>query len=173
MLSQIELLQVNQSVERILHAPGNEMRAGSVLEMAFVIDEASDLEYSKEIVMEIADSLKRHSETFRNVRCNIVRWGAEGDITTEVMPLTFVQMGKAFARPCQGTPGLEELLGYLKLYHARAKCIIVATQGGYDLGDVSACMEYLNPFLKRKLLLIEGHDLIMGSRLWMDLCRME
>lgn len=174
MLSQIELLQVNRCVEQILHTPGNEMRAENVLEMAFVIDEGADGEYVVEVTGEIAGSLKKHSDTFRNVRCNLVRWGTDGDIMTEVMPLAFVQMGRAKARPSKGVPNLEELLGYLKLYHARAKCIILVTQGEYAVGHIGTCIEHMNPFLKRKLLVLKEHDLIMGSRFYMDLCsRME
>lgn len=66
-------------------------------------------------------------------------------------------------------PRLEDLTGYLKLYHARSKCILVITEGNYEVSDRKSAREALNPFLKSRLVLITPQELQTGLKLFMDL----
>lgn len=43
----------------------------------------------------------------------------------------------------------------MKLFYARSKVILLLTDGNYIVKDEKAVSEALNPFLKRKLVLIE------------------
>lgn len=170
MLTQMKRLQINQCVDRILNAPGNQVKSGMVLEMAVVLDESCGEKYILELSSELAASLKAHADIFQNVRCNVIRWGAGEDICTEIMPLAFVQLGKAVPRICEGMPRFDSLTAYLKLYHARCRLVLVLTKGAYRFGNPAACMDNLTPFLKRKLLLVQDEELITGSQLYLKLC---
>lgn len=69
--------------------------------------------------------------------------------------------------PAGGAPGeicasaekqpktLDELLRQLKLFYARSKLIIVLTDGSYRIEDEKKVWEHLNPFLRRKLLMVQ------------------
>lgn len=92
--TQIQKLQLNNQVDRILQAPGN-FRGGN-LEMTMVFDYAMDIGLLKEEAGQIIASLKAHSPVFQNVRFNGVKWKGDNDITNQVIPMTFVQMGKFF-----------------------------------------------------------------------------
>ena len=94
-LTQIQKLQLNKQVDRILHAPGNQPASRQQLEMAFVFDGFSDMEYLKSTAQDAVAALKAHDKIFQNVRSNVVFWNAE-KIKTETMPMSFIQMGKPF-----------------------------------------------------------------------------
>lgn len=53
------------------------------------------------------------------------------------------------------TKTLDELLRQLKLFYARSKLIIVLTDGSYQIADEKKVWEHLNPFLRRKLLIVQ------------------
>lgn len=178
--SPLRKMQLNQNVDRILNAPGNVIKPGGNLEMAFVFDETSDSVYLKTASAEAVSGLRSHSEIFRNVRCNVVHWKA-GSISTEVMPLAYVQLGKALHVPEDvsretkqhgdsevSLPGLDELTGHLKLYHARSKCILIFTEGNYITGDMRRLAENLNPFLKTRILVITPENMIPGGRILIE-----
>ncbi len=164
-LSQIQQIQVNKQVDMILHAPGSQVLEKQQLEMAFVFDMSADKEYLKSTTTDIVTTLKRHDKIFQNVRCNVIRW--EEKLSTEVMPMSFIQMGKPFAEDKAGAlvdkvALLEELCSYLKLFHARSKCIIVVTEGNYVTEDRKKLIDALNPFLKSKILFVTPDKMFMG-----------
>ena len=173
-LTQIQKLQLNKQVDRILHAPGNQPTGNQQLEMAFVFDASIETESIKTTAQDTVAALKAHDKIFQNVRSNVVYWGVE-KICTEAMPMSFIQIGKPFVewgnRKVDKSPKLDELCAYLKLYHARSKCIILFTQADYELGDKKKVKESLNPFLKHKLLVVTPDKMITGTNIFMELIR--
>ena len=173
-LTQIQKLQLNKQVDRILHAPGNQPAGKLQLEMAFVFDGSGEEEYIKTTVQDAVAALKSHDKIFQNVRSNVVFWNAE-KICTETMPMSFIQMGKPFVERekniVDNSPKLDELCEYLKLYHARSKCIILFTEGNYELGDKERVKQSLNPFLKHKLLVVTPDKMITGTAIFMEMIR--
>ena len=170
----------------ILQSPANQVRDRK-LEMAFVFDLGSDPSYLRETAAQVASALKQHDRIFQNVRCNAVYWAADG-LTTEVLPMSYVQLGrvceKVGNRTADGSenicpedqvvevsrkPRLEDLTGYLKLYHARSKCILVISEGNYEVSDKKSAREALNPFLKSRLVMITPKELQTGLKLFMGL----
>lgn len=153
-LGMIQLLKMKQGVERILHVPGN--YKGGILEMAFVIDCSLPVSEAKELVQSMVKALRSHSETFRNVRLNVIWWKAEEEITTEVLPLAAMQLGTPFEGYEQRTEdkNIDKLLENLKLFQARSKLILLLSPGKFQVQDQEKCMESLKPFLGRKMLLL-------------------
>lgn len=174
-LSQVKLMQINKSVDKILHAPGNSPVGNSQLEMAFVVDMSCDTEYLKETTKEIVNSLKRHDKIFQNVRSNLIFWGEE--CKTEVTPMSFIQIGKVFESPqfvktdVDKQSSLDKLCAYLKLFHARSKCIIIITNENYKVEDKKKVIEGLNPFLKNRILMVMPAEMMSGSVLNLNLIK--
>lgn len=173
--TQIQKLQLNNQVDRILHTPGN-FRGGN-LEMTMVFDYAMDIGLIKEEAGQIIASLKAHSPVFQNVRFNGVKWKGDSDIINQVIPMTFVQMGKFFeeniSAECSKLPpdkkNLEVLLEKLKLFHARSKLILILTQGEYQISDRETAKAALTPFLKQKILIIEPEHIKTGMQIFLEL----
>lgn len=180
MLTDIELLQLKNAVNHILHVPGN--YTGGVLEMAVVADYNLQEDILRESCGRIADMLKKQDETFRNVRLNLIRWISDEQIEKEVIPMSFLLTGRAFTGgaaagtkvetadgglPEKTVKTLDELFRQLKLFYARSKVILVLTDGSYRIADERMVKEYLQPFLARKLLLLQNGKLLFGSRLFM------
>ncbi|MDE5802990.1 MAG: hypothetical protein K2I22_08765 [Lachnospiraceae bacterium] len=168
MFTDIELLQLKNAVSRILHVPGN--YTGGVLEMAIVADYNLPVGTLHEECRQIADMLKKQNETFRNVRLNLIRWISDTQIEKEVIPLSFLLAGRAFADEAAAektVKTLDELFRQLKLFYARSKVILVLTDGSYRTENKNAVKEYLQPFLARKLLLLQKGEQIPGIRLFM------
>ena len=73
----------------------------------------------------------------------------------------------------------EELCAYLKLYHARCRCILVFADccyeeleiRGFYIADTEKAKQQLNPFLKYRLLIITKDKMMTGSELMMRLIR--
>ena len=73
----------------------------------------------------------------------------------------------------------EELCAYLKLYHARCRCILVFVDCSYEelemrgfhIADTDKAKQQLNPFLKYRLLIITKDKMVTGSELMMKLIR--
>lgn len=182
MLTDIQLLQLKNAVSRILHVPGN--YTGGVLEMAVVADYNLSMDTLGGECRQIADMLKKQNETFRNVRLNLIRWISDEQIAKEVIPLSFLLAGRAFVKETDTKAAdieirgeaasektikkLDELFRQLKLFYARSKVILVLTDGGYRIEDKKAVKEYLQPFLARKLLLLQNGEQIAGIRLLME-----
>lgn len=181
MFTDMELLQLKNAVSRILHAPGN--YTGGVLEMAIVTDYNLPAGALREGCRQIADMLKKQNETFRNVRLNLIRWISDEQIEKEVTTLSFLMTGRAFADKAavekedirktdtalseKRIKTLDELFRQLKLFYARSKVILILTDGSYRTEDERAVKEYLQPFLARKLLLLQNGEQIPGVRLLM------
>lgn len=153
-LGMIQLLRMKQGVERILHVPGN--YKGGILEMALVIDCGLPAEEAKEQVQGIVKALKSHSETFRNVRFNVIWWKSDREIATEVLPMAAMQLGTPFDgyEQKQEDKCIDKLLENLKLFQARSKLILLLCKGDFSVQDPEKCMESLKPFLGRKMLLL-------------------
>lgn len=158
MLTDIQLMKIKNSVMRILHVPGN--YNGGILEMAIVADYHMPYEELNEISKKIANGLKHQNETFRNVRLNLIKWVSDEQIIKELSSLPKLQMGSAYEDYAKTTEDktLDELLRQLKLFYARSKVIIVLTDGSYYIKDEKAVWEHLNPFLRRKLLIVQPAD---------------
>lgn len=73
----------------------------------------------------------------------------------------------------------EELCAYLKLYHARCRCILVFVNCSFEeleiqefyITDTDRAKQQLNPFLKYRLLIITSDKMLTGSELMMRLIR--
>lgn len=164
MITDLQLMKIKYSVMRILHVPGN--YDGGILEMAIVADYHIPKEELSAMAAKLAHGLKRQNETFRNVRLNLIKWVSDEQIVKEISALPVLQMGRAFAdyedyAAAEKQPGvaqlksLDELLRQLKLFYARSKLIIVLTDGSYQIADEKKVWEHLNPFLRRKLLIVQ------------------
>lgn len=164
MLTQIQLLQIKNGVMRILHVPGN--YTGGNLEMAVVADYHIPHEELKALCAQIAGALKQTDEVFRNVRVNLIKWISDEQIIKEISSLPLLQMGRAFEdyeqyeiigdnAKVQKIKSADELMRQLKLFYARSKLILIITDGNYKIVDEAKTQEYLNPFLKRKILVIK------------------
>lgn len=153
-LGMIQLFKMKQGVERILNVPGN--YKGGILEMALVVDCGLDKETAKSSVQAIIKALKSHSETFRNVRLNVIWWKSDEEIVTEVTPMTVMQMGTPFEdyeKQCK-EKHIDALLKNLKMFQARSKLILLLSDGKFQIESDEGCMESLKPFLGRKTLLL-------------------
>ncbi|MBO5031143.1 MAG: hypothetical protein J6D08_04500 [Lachnospiraceae bacterium] len=202
-LTQLQKLELNKRVDKILHAPANALIRGQQLEIAFAADFSGDIQYVCSSIKDAATSLKAHDKIFQNVRSNMVYWNYN-QITTKVTPMSFIQMGRAFEnkqenigvddrtsekaeaaaitdrKPDNKTicvdnyPKIDVLCEYLKLYHARCRCILVFTDRPYeefakqtfDTADIEKTIQGLNPFLKYRLLVITRDKMLSGSE-WM------
>jgi hypothetical protein len=153
-LGMIQLLKMKQGVERILHVPGN--YKGGILEMALVIDCNLDKQTAKERVQAMVKALKSHSETFRNVRLNVIWWKTDEEIVTEVMPMAVLQIGTPFEsyEKMAAQKRIDGLFANLKLFQARSKLILLLSDGEFGIEQEENCMESLKPFLGRKMLLM-------------------
>ena len=193
-LTQLQRLELNKRVDKILNAPVNVTIKGQQPEMAFVLDLSSDMEYISGTLKDSAATLKAHDKIFQNIRSNIVYWGA-GRIETKVTPMSFIQIGKATenleeekneqpislnadekmqnALKAQShSNGFDDLCAYLKLYHARCRCLLLFTDKPDKLIESSVrdkAIESLNPFLKHRLLIITPEKMITGVEILMKL----
>ena len=190
MFSDMQLLQTKNAVTRILHAPGN--YNGGILEMAVITDCHIPAEELKEACRRIAQMLKK-DEIFRNVRLNLLKWVSDDCIEKEVIPMAFLLTGSAFvkeksdlaemtdgniaagdiagksATEGQSLKTLDELFRQLKLFYARSKVVLVLTDGSYRIADRQTVKEHLQPFLCRKLLLLQNGEQITGTQLLLKL----
>lgn len=182
MLTDIQLMKIKNSVMRILHVPGN--YNGGILEMAIVADYHMSCEELTEMSRKIANGLKHQNEIFRNVRLNLIKWVSDEQIIKEVSSLPKLQMGSTYQdyeqyrngedsdgsainseEPgCVAEKTLDELFRQLKLFYARSKVIIILTDGSYLVEDENKVVEYLNPFLKRKILFVYPDEVTMNYR---------
>ena len=97
-LTQLQKLELNKRVDKILNAPVNATIKGQQPEMAFVLDLSSDLDYIDSTLKDAASSLKAHDKIFQNIRSNIVYRSME-KIETKVTSMSFIQLGKATENP--------------------------------------------------------------------------
>ncbi len=170
-LTTVQKLQLHNQIERVLHAPGN--YRGGILEMAMVIDRTYEKAAVQELCADIISSCKKQSEIFRNVRLNMVLWGA-GEIRSEAVACAHVQMGTYFADYSseQEADGMqtEAVIEYLRKFHARSKLILLLTPDReriFRIAQPERVCAAMNPFLKHKLVLIYPDGIESGTGLAM------
>lgn len=151
MFSLLTSQKIRQSVERVLHVPGN--YTGGILEMTIVIDCNMEPVRQKEIIEDLAKTLKSQSEVFRNVRLNLVNWISDSEIRNEVIPIPKLMLGYDYVHNvCK--KHVEILFSNLKLFHARSKLVILVTPGTLDMEDEAAAKSAMKPFLEKKLIVL-------------------
>lgn len=186
-LTQLQRLELNKRVDKIFHAPSNVPAGGHQPEIAFVTQMSGDRNEIYSSVKDAVASLKAHDKMFQNMRSNMVYWGSS-KISSKVTPMSFILMGKAFEEEDQDSDivdstvaivdksqSFEDLCAYLKLYHARCRCILIFMDCTYVqfesqnfyIADREAAMAHLNPFLKYRLLVITRDKMVTGSELMM------
>lgn len=191
-LTQFQKLELNKRVDKIFHAPSNAPAKGHQPEIAFVTDVSGDIDAVHSSVRDAVASLKAHDKMFQNMRSNMVYWGRE-QITSKVTPMSFILMGRSLDSALaldseivgnldtnvDKSPNFENLCAYLKLYHARCRCILVFVDCSYEelaaryfyITDAKMAKQQLNPFLKYRLLIITKDKMMTGSELMMRLIR--
>lgn len=191
-LTQFQKLELNKRVDKIFHAPSNIPAKGLQPEIAFVADVSGDIDAVHSSVRDAVASLKAHDKMFQNMRSNMVYWGAE-QITSKVTPMSFILMGRALDSALtldnemvgnmeanvDKSLKFENLCAYLKLYHARCRCILVFVDCSSEeleakyfyITDAEMAKQQLNPFLKYRLLIITKDKMLTGSELMMRLIR--
>lgn len=144
--------QFTNRVERILHSPGS--IPGKMFEMAVVVDESLSLSDVQNFIPKLLGILKRHSDVFLNVRLNVVKWNGDDDIKNEVVPMSIAMISSYYNEYEQNkkTKTYEILMNYLKLFQARAKLIIIVTDGKYKTEDEEKLNKIMQPFLNRKVM---------------------
>lgn len=170
-LTPVQNLQLHNQIERVLHVPGN--YRGGILEMAIVIDLAYDMETVKILCADIIASCKKQSDIFRNVRLNMVLWGKK-EISTQAVASAYVQIGTFFAayrkEDVQGMKPTEEIMEYLKKFHARSKLILLLTpdKGRFcKIAQPGRLRAAMGPFLKQKLVIIYPEEIQSGTEFFM------
>ncbi|MDE7321932.1 MAG: hypothetical protein K2N73_04255 [Lachnospiraceae bacterium] len=179
-LTPFQKLELNKRVDRIFHAPTNASVRGHEPEIAFVADMTGDIECIHSSIKDAVSSLKQHDKMFQNMRSNVVYW-TRHTISSKVTPMSFILMGKAFDA-YSGTGDIvdvdnignfEKLCEYLKLYHARCRCILLFMDYSYEelerrkfyITDRERALQSLNPFIKYRLLIITKDKMLTGSEL--------
>lgn len=181
-------LELNKRVDKILHAPANAPAGGQQPEIAFVADLSGSREWICDSIKDAAASLRSHDKVFQNVRCNMVYWDGRS-ACSKVLPMPFIQLGRAFddldventMQTVDNALHMEGLCGYLKMYHARCRCILLFTDCTYEqsvrLGflaaDPRSAIENLNPFLRYRILIMTKDRAVTGSELMMKWIDME
>lgn len=189
-LTQFQKLELNKRVDRIFHAPANAAVRGHEPEIAFVADLSGDLEVIHSSIKDAVSSLKQHDKMFQNMRSNVIYWGRNG-ICSKVTPMSFILMGKAFSasgsvgdivdESVDNTADLDSLCAYLKLYHARCRCVLIFLDCSYeelegrkfDITDREKMIQSLNPFLKYRLLILTKDKMVTGTELMIKVVNMD
>ena len=157
-LSPVFLMQFKNTVERILHVKGN--YSGGILEMAIVLDHNVEAEMVRELVPQLLRTLKMHSEVFRNVRLNMVQWEADEQITNQVTLMAMAGLSSGYENYKQQTvkKDVMKLVQYLKVFQARAKLIIIVTDGRNEEGSQERLKTAMQPFLDKKMMQVVVAD---------------
>lgn len=142
--------QLKDTVERILHVPGN--YDGNILEMTVVVDSHLSKEEVQDLLPKLLRTLKMHSRIFQNVRFNFVLWKSDEQISHQVCPMTMAMMDSFYQdyEQEETEKHLENLAAYLKKFHARSKVILVLTRGAYQVKDREELHRQMQPFLEKK-----------------------
>lgn len=189
-LTQFQKLELNKRVDRIFHAPANAAVRGHEPEIAFVAALSGDLEAVHSSIKDAVSSLKQHDRMFQNMRSNVVYWERSG-ICSKVTPMSFILMGKAFSGSgsagdivdgnVDNTADFDSLCAYLKLYHARCRCVLIFLDCSYeelegrkfDITDREKVIQSLNPFLKYRLLILTKDKMVTGTELMIKVVNMD
>ena len=171
-LTPVRNLQLHNQIERVLHAPGN--YRGGILEMAIVIDRAYDRETVRGMCADIMESCKKQSDIFRNVRLNMVMWSGK-EICTQTVASAHIQMGTFFddyePEDAGNAKSTEELMEYLKKFHARSKLILIVAQDKerfHKVAEPDRLKGAMSPFLKQKLVIIYPEEMESGIKLFIQ-----
>ncbi|MGN0297809.1 MAG: hypothetical protein ACI4C1_01265 [Lachnospiraceae bacterium] len=150
--SPIQRMELIRYAEQILHLPGNQ--SGQILEMAIVFDRNVSQEKLQDAVNFLVPALKQHSDTFRNVRLNLIQWGSDDCIDLQVTSMGFLLMGNCFPKlqEIRSDKTMEQLAAYLKLYTARCRLILILTDGQINVGNREQLESHMKPFLFRKMI---------------------
>ena len=155
-LTPLQRLELNKRVDKIFHAPSNAPANGHQPEIAFVTPMSGDMNEICSSLKDAVATLKAHDKMFQNMRSNMVYWHTD-KITSKVTPMSFILMGRAFEDVTQDSKNnimcsdmvdnlesivdksqhFEDLCAYLKLYHARCRCILVLMNCTYANLDYS------------------------------------
>lgn len=191
-MTQLQKLELNKRVDKIFHAPSNVPAGNHQPEIAFVTPMSGNLELVQSSIKDAVASLKAHDKMFQNMRSNMVYWASD-KITSKVTPMSFILMGRSLDsalasddeivgnpdKNVDKSPNFENLCAYLKLYHARCRCILVFVDCSYEelearyfyITNAEMAKQQLNPFLKYRLLIITKDKMLTGSELMMRLIR--
>jgi len=148
----VERQKLKNTVEQVLHAPGN--YRGGILEMAMVVDCNLSGETVREVSKEIVSILKSHSEVFRNVRFHLIQWQSDSKIIKELSSMALILTGGAWESYEQAKEDkcMDELVRQLKLFYARSKLIILLTDREPTVNDEQTVKNNMQPFLRKKLI---------------------
>lgn len=163
--SPVFLMNFKNTVERILHVKGN--YNGGILEMAVILDHNVSSETMQEIVPQLFRTLKMHSEVFRNVRLNMVQWETDEKICNQVSPMSMAGLSSYYEGYESKTVKKDwlKLVQYLKMFQARAKLIILVTDGKNEEVQSEQLKREMQPFLDKKLMqVIVGEELQIQYR---------
>ena len=163
--SPVFLMNFKNTVERILHVKGN--YNGGILEMAVVLDHNLSRETMQEIVPQLFRTLKMHSEVFRNVRLNMVQWQSNEEISNQVSPMSMAGLSSYYEEyECKAVKkDWFKLVQYLKMFQARAKLIILITDGKNEEVSAEQLKREMQPFLDKKLMqVIVGEEIKIQYR---------
>ena len=158
--SPVFLMNFKNTVERILHVKGN--YNGGILEMAVILDHNVSRETMQELVPQLFRTLKIHSEVFRNVRLNMVQWESDEKILNQVSPMSMAGLSSYYeGYECKRVKkDWLKLVQYLKMFQARAKLIILVTDGKNEEVSLEQLKREMRPFLDKKLMqVIVGEEL--------------
>lgn len=159
MFSIVEKKRLKDSVDRVLHVPGN--FTGPILEMTLVLDHKNEKEYMKEITKDIIATLKSKGETFRNVRLNVVHWKGNEHYINEVTGMSLLLMERYYedyqVEECEKQA--EYLMEYLKKFHARSKLVIIVSDS-FEIVSREKYEASVKPFLGKKTILVKRGVLI-------------
>lgn len=150
-MTQVEKLQLKNTVERVLHAPGNSIKNN--LEWTFVFDYNMPKDELQEVSKEIIITLKQHNVIFQNARLNVVEWKSDEEIYHKNVSMPSIQIGSYFQdyETKEEDKKIENLAAALKLFQARAKLIILITNKEYKPVDMQKWKDNMNPFLFHRL----------------------
>lgn len=158
-LSIIVMKKFRDTVERILHVPGN--YRGGILEMAVVVDTALNKDILKSLLPQLLRGLKQNGIVFMNVRFNYILW-KQNTIETQVCPMMqgllegfyeSYEQDSEFKRERQ-KKNFGNLIEYLKLFQARSKIVILLTTGNENYWNTEEYKKLMQPFLDKKLLVV-------------------
>lgn len=172
-LTPVRNLQLHNQIERVLHVPGN--YRGGILEMAIVIDQTYDRDAVRTLCADIMESCKKQSDVFRNVRLNMVMWSAK-EIYTQAVASAYIQMGNFFddyeSEDADNAKSTEELMEYLKKFHARSKLILIVARDKerfHTVTDPDRLRVAMSPFLKQKLVIIYPEEMQSGTEYFISI----
>ncbi|MBO5303655.1 MAG: hypothetical protein J6A92_06350 [Lachnospiraceae bacterium] len=152
-LSILTIKKFKDTIERILHVPGN--YRGGILEMAVVADSRLQVEEIQNILPQLLKALKQKGQIFQNVRFNYIFWKNQS-IETTVCPMMQAML-ESFYQPYEkeaDEKDFDRLTDHLKLFQARAKIVLVLTNGK-PVWQEEEQLKHMQPFLDKKLLVMQ------------------